>query len=66
MRYFTDSPYERMMMERRKEQLEEQPPVPPLVYPCHGCDRNKNGCSGLCYRDLIITPKRKETEQCDL
>ncbi len=60
MRYFTNSPYERMMMQKPKERREEKPPAPPPVHPCHGCDRYKNGCSGPCYRDLIITPKERQ------
>jgi hypothetical protein len=68
VKYFTNSPYERMMMQRPKERREETPPAAlPPSHPCFGCDRYKNGCcAGPCYRDLIITPKRKEAEKCDL
>lgn len=68
MRCFTDSPYEKMMMQKPKQRREETPPAAlPPGHPCHGCDRYKGGrCAGPCYRDLIITPKKKEAEKCDL
>lgn len=64
MTYFTDSPFERMMIQKPHVRREGKPPVPPK-----GNDRAaKNGAcrSVVCYRDLIILPKKKEAEQCDL
>jgi len=67
MRYFTDSPFERLMMQKPRERRERQPPAPPSRgHPCRGCHYYDGACVGPCYRDLIITPKRKEAEQCDL
>jgi len=68
VRYFTDSHYEKMMMQTPKQRREEQPPAAlHPSHPCYGCDRYKGGrCAGPCYRDLIITPKKKEAEKCDL
>jgi hypothetical protein len=57
-----------MMMQRPKERREEKPPAALAPgHPCFGCDRYKKGCcAGPWYRDLIITPKRKDVEKCDL
>ena len=52
MTFFTDSPFERMMVQKPKHGREEQPPALPKDDRC--C-----GCAGTCYRDLIITPKVK-------
>ena len=66
MRYFTDSPFERLMMQRPQQGREETPPPLPRDHRCYGCSYYGSGCAGTCYRDLIITKKRKETEKCDL
>ena len=68
MRYFTNSPYERMMMQVPRKRREEQPPAVllPDHHRCFGCASYMNGCVGVCCRELIITPKRKESEKCDL
>ena len=66
MTFFTDSPFERMMVQKPKYRWEEQPPAPPKDHRCYGCSYYGSGCAGTCYRDLIITPKRKEKEKCDL
>jgi len=66
MTFFTDSPFERMMVQKPQYRREERPPAPPKDHRCYGCSYYGSGCAGTCYRDLIITPKRKEKEQCDL
>lgn len=66
MTFFTDSPFERMMVQKPKYGREEQPPAPPKDHRRYGCSYYGSGCAGTCYRDLIITPKRKEKEKCDL
>ena len=53
MTFFTDSPFERMMVQKPRYRREERPPTSPKGRPDH--PRN-------CYRDLIITPKRKGNE----
>jgi hypothetical protein len=62
MRYFTDSPYERMMVQRPRQQGDQQLSALPSGYLCIGCERHKNGCSGPCYCELNLKPKRKEEE----
>lgn len=65
MRYFTDNPLERMMMQRPKGPKPDSAPQPPPGY--RGCSHNNGAdCAGRCYRELIITPKRKGAEKCDL
>ena len=67
MSFFTDSPYERMMVQKPKQRREAEPPAEPKKHRCRGCNYRRDGCcSGTCYRDLIITPKKKEAEKCDL
>ena len=48
MTFFTDSPFERMMVQKPQYRREERPPAPPKSRPDHPRD---------CYRDLIIAPK---------
>lgn len=65
MRYFTDNPLERMMMQTPGPVLEAMPPPPPKGHPCRGCKRYGEGCVLPCYRD--VRPKqRKEAEPCAL
>ncbi len=54
MTFFTDSPFERMMVQKPQYRREERPPAPPKGRP----DRPRD-----CYRDLIITPKAGKPEQ---
>ena len=63
MRYFTDSSYEKMMMQRPKAPRGRQPPAPPGGDFCIGCEQYKKGCSGSCNRELII--KKKEDLPCN-
>ena len=60
MRYFTDSVYEKMMMQRPRQRREKQLPASPNGDSCIGCQRYKKGCSGPCYRELIT--KKKEAD----
>lgn len=50
MTFFTDSSFERMMVQKPRHRREERHPVPPK-------SRSRQDCSRPCYRDLIITPK---------
>lgn len=67
MTFFTDNLFERMMVRRPHVRREENPPAPSIANPCNGCTHKKGPCcSTTCYRDLIILPKKKEAEKCDL
>lgn len=54
MTFFTDSPFEQMMVQKPQYRREERPPAPPKGHP----DRPRD-----CYRDLIITPKAGKPER---
>jgi len=54
MTFFTDSPFERMMVQKPQYRREERPPAPPKGRP----DRPPD-----CYRDLIITSKVNKPER---
>ena len=62
MRYFTNNPLERMMMQKPKPMREESPPVAPKGHPCHGCRRFGEECVRPCYRDI----QRMEVVPCAL
>lgn len=55
MTHFTDSPYERMMVQIPTETREAHgPPALPTGHPCHGCPYGRDTpCLGVCYRDLL-------------
>ena len=55
MRCFTDSPYEKMMMQRPRQRRERPSPAAPKGDGCIACEWYKKNCSGPCYRDLIST-----------
>jgi hypothetical protein len=54
MTFFTDSPFERMMVQQPQYRREEQPPAPP-----NGHSEHSHGC----YHDLIITTKASKPER---
>ncbi len=54
MTFFTDSPFERMMVQKPQFRREERSPAPPKD--CIDHSRN-------CYRNLIITPKVSKPER---
>lgn len=66
MTFFTDSPFERMMTQKPRQGREETPPSLPKDHRCYGCSNYGACCTGTCHRDIIIKPKRKEKEKCDL
>ena len=55
MRYFTDSPFERMMMQIPRHRQKSQPKPPPSRSRlCHGCPYVRSTpCMGVCYRELL-------------
>ena len=54
MKYFTDRPMERVMMQRPRAQRDR--PQPPEGHPCHGCKRYVEGCVLPCYRGVRDQP----------
>ena len=52
MRYFTDNPLERMMMQTPGPVGEATPPPAPKGHPCNGCKRYGEGCVLPCYRGV--------------
>lgn len=57
MRYFTDNPLERMMMEVPHPQSGSGPADLPKNHPCRGCKRYGEGCVLPCYRGVTRKPK---------
>lgn len=53
MRTFTDSPYERMMMQVPHKPRPIRPVTVPKDHPCHGCKRYGEGCVLPCYRNIV-------------
>ena len=55
MTYFTDSPYERMMIQKPKTAREAlAPPALPSDHPCFGCAYGRDSpCMGICYKELM-------------
>lgn len=59
MRYFTDSPYERMMQEVPHARREDEvPPVLPGNKPCKTCQYNKPVCIGVLCRYWVKRSKK--------
>ena len=52
MRTFTDSPYERMMMQVPRKSRPAHPAPAPKGHPCHGCKRYGEDCILPCYRGI--------------
>lgn len=52
MRYFTNNPLERMMMQTPGPVREATPPPAPKGHPCNGCKRYGEGCVLPCYRGV--------------
>ncbi len=61
MTFFTDSPFERMMVQTPKEGREDnEPPALPDGHHCIGCNYKHAACySGTCHRDIIMLKKKK-------
>ena len=58
MKYFTDHPLERLMMQTPKPQYDtkEAQYAPPKDHPCHGCKRCGENCVLPCYRGVEVIP----------
>ena len=64
MRYFTDNPLERMMMQIPRQERGPDPSRPAKGHPCHGCKRYGEGCILPCRpsrRKRSMTLPRRST-----
>ena len=52
MRYFTNNPLERLMMQKPKAAREDSPPAAAKEHFCYGCKRFGQSCVRPCYRDV--------------
>ena len=52
MRYFTNNPLERMMMQVPRQERGPDLPHPSKEHPCHGCRRYGESCILPCYRNV--------------
>ena len=62
MRYFTNNPLERLMMQKPKAAREDSPPDAAKEHFCYGCKRFGQSCVRPCYRVV----KRMEAAPCAL
>lgn len=62
MRYFTNNPLERLMMQKPKAEREDSPPSAAKEHFCYDCKRFGQSCIRPCYRDV----KRMEATPCAL
>ena len=53
MRYFTNNPLERLMMQKPKAAREDSPPAAAKEHFCYGCKRFGQSCVRPCYLSLI-------------
>lgn len=53
MRYFTDNPLERMMMQVPRQERGSDLSRPAKGHPCHGCKRYGEGSILPCYRGVM-------------
>ena len=65
MKYFTDNPLERIMMETPKQPRQKQLPELPEDHHCYGCNQYGNVCVFPCYRDLIKQWKEKQNDRIE-
>lgn len=57
MRYFTDNPLERLMMQVPQYRPEQKPKRDaPRSHPCHGCKHCGENCVLPCYRGVEAIP----------
>ena len=61
MRYFTNNPLERLMMQKPKAAREDSPPAATKEHFCYGCKRFGQSCVRPCYRfppvPALLRPK---------
>ena len=63
MRYFTDNPLERMMMQVPRQERGPDLSRPAKGHPCHGCKRYGEGCILPCYRGVMEPAAMKPKER---
>lgn len=63
MRYFTDNPLERMMMQVPRQERGPALSRPAKGHPCHGCKRYGEGCILPCYRGVMEPAAMKPKER---
>ncbi len=64
MRYFTDDPLERLMMQvPQPRQERKEKPAPAWDDPCHGCKFYGEVCVLPCCRGVKVTPPIKGTDR---
>ena len=59
MRYFTDNPLERLMMQVPRFRPSKDPRDLLKTHPCHGCKRYGEGCVLPCYRGVTKIPNNE-------
>ena len=65
MRYFTNSVYEKMMLQIPRPTCKSRISPAPKGHFCHGCKRYGEACIRPCYRDTQFQT-RKEVILCSL
>ena len=63
MRYFTDNPLERMMMQVPRQERGPDPSRPAQGHPGPGCKRDGAGCILPCYRGVTEQAAMKLKER---
>lgn len=56
MRYFTNNPLERLMMQKPKAAREDSPPDAAKEHFCYGCKRFGQSCVRPCYAQFTRLP----------
>ncbi len=65
MRYFTNNPLERLMMQtpRPMDTPRQARREPPKDHPCYGCKHCGEVCVLPCYRGVTVTPPIKGADR---
>ncbi len=63
MRYFTNNPLERLMMQTPRPQREREPPTAPEGHRCYGCGRYGEPCTRPCHRDRQTAKKQTDNRE---
>ena len=58
MRYFTNNPLERLMMQKPKAAREDSPPDAAKEHFCYGCKRFGQSCVRPCYGWVVFYQER--------
>ncbi|MDD3230381.1 MAG: hypothetical protein PHE09_14355 [Oscillospiraceae bacterium] len=63
MKYFTDNPLERMMMQVPKGARHEPIPPPPEGHHCYGCSQWGDVCMKPCPREIMKQEQEKKKHE---